>query len=208
MARRRRWPLALLLPGLVLVGGSFWWRSTMVDRLVTLPDDLDVTANYEGTVTLYVDKTTNMPLAAPEVHELTITRTVKANPELTTKDKIVILESIKLFSPGLFDSVQEHQYVMDRKTAVNIDDPLAWAYTPDNPVSRAGSYRLAFPFHMQTDQTYSVYKEELDSTYTPTIAGEFDTEGLATVRFDAKKGWAPADAAYLADVEKSVKLPD
>jgi hypothetical protein len=179
----------------------------MVDRLVQLPDDLDTTANYAGTVTLYVDKTTNAPLATPEVHELTIARNVKALPELSDDNKIVIRETITMAAAGLFDSVQQHQYVMDRRTAVNIDDPLAWAYTPENGANRAGAYRIAFPFHLDSTKSYTVYKDELDATYTGNNAGTFELEGLTTVRFDADNPWTPADSAYLASVSENVQLP-
>jgi hypothetical protein len=199
--------------------GSFVWRGVAVPALVRYPTDLDVTPAYEGTVTVFLDPATYAPLATPQEYPLTVERHLEAIGDESSKDRVVIRETLTLEAPGLFEpTVQEHQYVMDRREMINVDDPRAWAFTPDNPVNRAGTYRLQFPFDAGAE-SYPVYKNEIGSTYTAIRAGgsavawgqigpsgriEFDD----FTAYSAEAPPQPITDAYRQALTPIVQLPD
>lgn len=214
--------LTLSAIGLLGVVGSFVWRGVAVPALVRYPTDLDVTPQYEGTVTVFLDPQTYAPLTTPAEYPLTVERHLQALGDESSKDLVVVRETLTLAAPGLFDAtVQEHQYVMDRREMVNVDDPRAWAFTPDNPVNRAGAFRLQFPFDADA-ATYPVYKNETDATYTATRAdGSELTNGTTGVlgptgavpfddltRYTAESAPAPITDAYREALVPIVTLPD
>jgi hypothetical protein len=199
--------------GALAVAGSFVWTGVAVPALVRYPTDLDVSPTYTGTVQIFLDPTTYAPLATPQEYPLTVDRHLQAVGDESSKDLVVVHETLTLAAPGLFDStVQEHQYVMDRREMVNVDDPRAWAFTAENPVNRAGSYRLQFPFDADA-ATYPVYKNETDSSYTATLAGAAGfldpTHPIMNLRrYDAQEDPKPITPAYRAALVPIVNLPD
>jgi Porin PorA len=101
--------------------------------------------------------------------------------------------------------------VMDRSTVENVADDRAFAFDPANVVDRSQAYRLNLPFDTSTDQTYAIYKNEIDGTYeiaadTETATGE--VEGLDVSYFVANVDEAPLSDAYLAELSKAVPLPE
>ena len=163
MAKRRRiWALVLGILGVLLVLGSFLWRSLASDALVKYPDDVDETPVYTGTVTLYVDPATAAPLPAPQEVPLEVRRHVQVTE--STSELAVVHETLNLTATGLFDAVQENQYVMDRKTMLNVADDRAWAFDAANVVDRSGAYRLNFPLDNQSIP-YPIYLNETQTTY-------------------------------------------
>lgn len=208
--------------GVLAFAGSFVWRGVAVPALVRYPTDLDVSPRYEGTVTIFLDPVTYEPLAEPQEYPLTVERHIEAVGDESSTDLVVLRETLTLAAPGLFDStVQEHQYVMDRRDMVNVDDPRAWAFTPDNPVNRAGSFRLQFPFDADAE-TYPVYKNEIADTYTvvktersaPADGASGVVGPGGTVPFDdftayaAEARPAPITAAYQEALAPIVQLPE
>ena len=78
-------------------------------------------------------------------------------------------------------------------------------------VDRSGAYRLNLPFDTSRDETYEIYKNEIDDTYvmaadteTPTS----DIEGLELSNFAASVDEAPLSDAYLAELNDVVTLPE
>jgi hypothetical protein len=204
--------------GVLAFAGSFVWRGVAVPALVRYPTDLDVTPVYEGTVTIFLDPATYAPLATPQEYPLTVERHLDALGDESSKDRVVVHETLTLQAPGLFDStVQEHQYVMDRRKMVNVDDPRAWAFTPDNPVNRAGTYRLQFPFDADAE-SYPVYKNEIDRPYTAVktdldgalgfvaMTGRISFDGFAA--YAAEEPPEPITEAYREALTPIVRLPD
>ena len=67
----RRWiGVVVAVLGAIVLIGSFVWRSAVVPALVRYPTDLDVTPQYAGTVTLYIDPSTHLPLSEPTTFDL------------------------------------------------------------------------------------------------------------------------------------------
>jgi hypothetical protein len=207
MSRRRTIGIVVAAIGLVLFIGSFVWRAVAVPALVRFPTDLDVTPKYSGSVTLYIDPDTHMPLAEPKVYALDVARRIKADGKQSSKELVVIDEQLHLKATGLFETEQENQYVMNRRSMQNVKDPRAWAFTPDNVVDRSPDYRLNFPFDTK-DQAYPVYKNEIGASYEARPAGTTtDIEGVIAKDFLADSDPKPVTDAYLASLDQAVQLP-
>jgi hypothetical protein len=211
MARRRRFPrIALALAGGLVMAVLLWWAFG-VPALVKYPTDLDVNPRYEGTFSLHVDPTTAAPLATPLEQPLTIDRQIRAVGDESGADTVVVKETIAQKAGSLVDTTQTNVYVMDRKTLENLADDRAYAFAPANVVDRAGAYRLNLPFDTNRDETYPIYKNEIDATYRlrPNTADPTtDEEGLKLANFVAAIDEAPLSEAYLAELRKTVPLPE
>jgi hypothetical protein len=123
----------------------------------------------------------------------------------------VVRETIHEAAGDLLDVTQTNQYVMDRSSIENVADDRAFAFEPANVVDRSGSYRLNLPFDTSRSQTYDVYKNEIDDTYklVPDIKDPTtDIEGLHLSNFTTRVGEAPLSDAYLAELDRTVPLPD
>jgi hypothetical protein len=187
-----------------------WWAFG-VPALVKYPTDLDVNPRYEGTFSLHVDPTTAAPLATPLEQPLTIDRQIRAVGDESGADTVVVKETIAQKAGSLVDTTQTNVYVMDRKTLENLADDRAYAFAPENVVDRAGAYRLNLPFDTSRDETYPIYKNEIDATYQmrPNTADPTtDEEGLKLANFVAAVDEAPLSEAYLTELRKTVPLPE
>jgi hypothetical protein len=84
---------------------------------------------------------------------------------------------------------------------------LAWAFVATNKVDRSPAYRLAFPFDTEA-KPYSIYNNNINSTYTATPAGEGEIEGMSVLKFNAVLAKpAPVTPAYFAAINKITPLP-
>jgi hypothetical protein len=205
--RRRWWTLALAVVGVLLVVGSFVWSSVVVPKLVKYPSDVDETPVYQGTVTLYVDPATTAPLDPPKQFPLEVSRNIKVVG--SSSSLVVVKETASLKATGLFDSVQEQQYVMNRRSMQNVKDDRAWAWNPQNVVDRSPDYRINFPLDNKSVTT-PIYSNEQAATYdaNPDPANPSGTiEGLPVHNFVADYGFKPASEAYLAALDTSLSAP-
>jgi hypothetical protein len=194
--------------GVASIAGSFILKGPVADSQIKYPDDLDETPVYEGTVSIFLDPATKAPLAEPVVLPLKVERNIRSVS--ATSDEVVVQERIKLAAEGEggFAGELNAQYVMDRKEAVNVASDEAWAFMEANAVDRADAYRLAFPFDTPT-QPFTIYKNEVDATYTAEPAGEGEVEGLTVINFKANQDEPlPITPAYKAELDKLVPLPN
>src|SRR5690242_18077832 len=209
MGGRRIAGIVVAVIGVIAFAGSFIWRAVAVPALVRYPTDLDITQELEGTVSLSLDPQTYAPLSTPRQTPLQVSRHIQALGDQSSNDRVVVKETLQLTSPGLFDTqTQENQYVMDRRKMVNLADPRAWAFTPDNVVDRSGAYRLQFPFDTQSI-AYPIYKNEIGTTYeaTPANPPTGSAGGFTTKNFAASKEATPITPQYFAALNKIVPLP-
>jgi hypothetical protein len=205
--KRRIWALVLGIVGVLLVVASFVWRAVAVDALVKYPDDVDETPVYTGTFTLYIDPATTEPLPEPQEVALEVRRHVQVVE--STDDLAVVKETLGLVATGVFDFTQENQYVMDRKTILNVADDRAWAYDPSNVVDRSGAYRLNFPLDTQSEP-HTIYMNEGETTYeaVPDAAEPTGTvEGLSVLNFTADVPYVPVTEEYLATLDGALPNP-
>lgn len=210
--RRPRAPKIMVGVGAALALGALAWVLFAVPALVKYPTDVDVSPKYEGTFELFVDAATAAPLEEPLELPLAVDRHIEAVGDESGASTVVVKETIRQRAGDLVDSTYTNVYVMDRRTLENVDDPRAYAFSPENKVDRSPSYRVHLPFGTEFDGTYRIYKNETDDTYTlggATSGPEtYETEGLTLTRMEPRTEPQPLSEAYLAQLNKAVPLPE
>jgi hypothetical protein len=206
--RRRRWPLVAVAAGVVLMIAAALWRSLAVPALVRFPTDLDQHPRYEGMFTLFVDPVTALPLSNPSTAVLSIDRSVQGVPGDSTDERVVIRETIAYAVEGSGPVEQVHQYVMDRRTAANVDDPSAWAFEPSNRLDRSGAYWVAMPRSSDGESPVTMFKDEVGTTFVARPTGSTEeVNGVRLVEFDGSGTAQPLTDAYLADLATGMPVP-
>ena len=209
--RHRRWPIALVVVGAALIGGSFLWQWLAIPALVRYPTDVDQTVRLDGTATLYVDPATMSPFATPHTMGLHIDRHVFAVGDQSSHDTVVVREENTIAPAELPTMVQVHQYVMDRASIANESDPRAYAYVPANVLDRAGAYWVNFPMRAGAS-SYAMFKDEIGRTIVtaldPSVAAAAGKpDGLQLVGYRVAPDHGPITAAYYAVLDQAVSLP-
>ena len=207
--RRRAGPgvLAVVLGGLSLLGADAW-STFAVPSLVRFPTNVDLEPRYSGTFTLFVDPATAAPLANPTPASLTVQRHVESSPDPSDDGSVVVLESISYQVTGLPDVTQEHQYVMDRRSVMNLADDRAWAFERANHLDRSGAYWVTLPRGTDGSSSLPMFKDETAATFTiePTYTSE-SVDGLRLVGFDGRAAASSLTDAYLRALDAVTPLP-
>jgi hypothetical protein len=205
-----RYPRTALWVGAGLALAAVAWMVIGVPTFVKYPTDVDASPRYEGDFRAFVDFSM-VPLDQPMEMPLTIDRHIEAIGNESGSSHVLVRETIAQKAGDLVDTTQTNEYVMDRSTLQNVADDRAFAFDEGNVVDRAGAYRLNLPFDTSRDETYEIYKNEIDATYmmaadteTPTS----DIEGLELSNFTASVDEAPLSDAYLAELNDVVTLPE
>ena len=127
------------------------WGPVVVPQLTKYPTGVDTRIQYTGTFTSYVDRATGATLAQPVTAPLTVDRHLQSVNGQYGARRAVVHETIDVTVAGKVIEHQDHQYVLDRKTMKNVDDPRAYAFVPSNKVDRAGTYTIQFPMNVKVD---------------------------------------------------------
>ena len=186
------------------------WSTLAVPALKMYPTNLDVTAHYAGTFTLFVNPATGAPLTTPTQLPLAIDRHIKALSNESGASLVVVRETITQKAGDLVNADQTNVYVMDRHTMKNVADRRAYAFQPSNIVDRSGDYRLNLPFDTSSAKTYQIYKNELGIAYPMRAQASRPTQveaGMRLRNFHASVTDVPLDAAYLAELNRVMPLP-
>jgi Porin PorA len=206
----RRYPRTALLVAAGFALAGLAWMVIGVPTFVKYPTDLDASPRYAGSFRAFVDFSM-APLAEPTVLPLTVDRHIEAIGDESGSSRVLVRETIDQKAGDLVDTTQTNEYVMDRSTIQNVSDDRAYAFDPANTVDRSGAYRLNLPFDTSRDQTYTIYKNEIDDTYQlrPDKANPTSqVEGLELSNFTTSVDEAPLSEAYLAQLNEVVTLPD
>jgi hypothetical protein len=200
----------MLVAGAVLIALAAIFRVAIAPSLLKLPTNLDVTAEYSGEQLVYADPDTGAPLADPQRAPLTITRHVTADKHESDGHRLVLDEALTARVQGIPSLRQRNGYVMDRKSAVNLDDARSYAFAPANKVDRSGAYRLAFGFDVAEGQPIRLYSNDTDSTYRavpdarePTVT----VNGNRALVYHARQQPHTLSPVYLAGLERAFGLP-
>jgi hypothetical protein len=205
---RSRWAASATLIGTLFVVGAFVWWFVAPPLLVKYPTDVDVSPRYSGTFTMFANAETFAPLASPATVPLTIDRRIESIADESGASRVVVRETIRQRAGDLFDTTQQNQYVMNRRTLLNVADSRAYAFDPGNIVDRSGSYRLQLPFDTPSGATLTLYQNEIGATYPFAGTGVVsEVEGLTLHEFAAVAGPMPIDDAYLAELQKAMPVP-
>jgi hypothetical protein len=194
----------LVAAGLVLVVAALLWRPVAVPLLVRFPTDLDQATRYEGTFTLYVDQETGVSLAEPVRLPLEIERRIRTVPGESGADTVVVQELVTFGVSGI-DQHETHQYVMDRRSMQNQDDPRSWSYSPGNVVDRAGTYRVNLALGTDGDHSYAVWENEPGAGFS--MAAEpggrpTARHGLTLLAMEEIFGDVPVTAVYRQELRR------
>lgn len=211
MERTKGFPRILAGVGIGLAVTALLWWTLAVPALVKYPTDVNVSPRYEGTFTVFVDQATFAPLATPQQLPLTIERHIQAIGDQSGSSKVLVDETITQHAGSVVNTTQHNVYVMDRSTLQNVADPRAYAFDPSNVVDRSGTYRLNLPFDTNFGSTYQIYKNEIGTTYQmhgDTANPSSTLEGLDLKNFTTSVSEVPLTPAYIAELGKSVKLPE
>lgn len=204
----------LIVIGVILIVAAILWWAIAVNALVKFPDDVNVTPIYEGDVDLYQNPATGELLRQPLNFPLVVQRHYEGVSGESDSNKAVVIETItQTVETPLGDTViaDDSQYVIDRKTIENIDDPRSWAYEPRFPINRAGSYYLSFPMDLDKDKEYMIFENKINGTYPMSALSEedeADLEGLKVYLFEAKLEATEVTSDYLEYQNSNPESPN
>lgn len=194
----RKGPLALVLLGVMLLVGALLWRVVAVPALVRYPLDLHAQAVAKGTFTLYLDPAKATPLPEPTKLPLTIHRSLKVDGKASSGSRAVVRETDAQDIGGMKSQFVQ-QYVIDRRTLRDVDDPRAFAYDPKNRVDRSPAYAINLDFGVD-EGTYSVWKNEVDRPYRFRVTGSDQVHGVTVERLHGTLRGAALSATYVDEL--------
>lgn len=211
LRRRRRRPwlsIVAVIGGVLLVAAAAFWGSVAVDALVKFPTDVNLSPQYQGTLTTFVDQATYAPLLTPIVADLRVDRTIAGVPEESTGSRVLVRETLAMSVGDASTVEQVHQYVMDRSTSTNVAEQRAWAFSDTNVLDRSGAYWVALPKGSDGRQPVPMFKDEIGTTFQAIGAGATERlGGVELVGFEAAGTNVPLTDAYLDAVSAMVPLP-
>jgi hypothetical protein len=194
-ASMRRQTIVLVAIGVALGLAATLWALLAPGLLVKYPDDLDQTAIARGTVTLFVDPSTGAPTSNPRQLPLAIDRNLRV-VDSTGSEATVQERSVERIGNLPAEQLQQ-RYVIDRGSIENLQDPAAYAYTPDHVVNRAGAFSINLPFATGAGP-YPVWKNETATTYTFRQAGDtVERHGLTLRPMQGRMTNTVATDAYI-----------
>jgi hypothetical protein len=204
----RKSGVALGVLGVAFAVVALLWKPLAAPPLTKIPTNVSGTIDLSGTYTAFVDQSTGAPLAAPKVVPLTIHRTLRGQPDLSSSDLVIVLEELATTIGGQPSTVR-YQYALDRSTSVNVDNPNAWAYSSGAPANRAGSYSVSLPPGFSTSQSYPSWSEDIGRSVPLTyVAGKDQTiDGVALNLWTQSFTDQPLAAAVIAADKLPTSIP-
>ena len=205
--RHRRWGIAAVCAGTVLLAGSVAVREVAAPALVRFPLNVDEQTHYTGTASTFVDQATLLPLAHPKREPLEITRHVRVLSG--TFSRAVIEEAVTVKTPSTTD-VQKYQYVIDRRSMKMVADPRQYAFGNPKAVMHAapGTYRVNFAMGTSLEGSYRAFipEEDASSQLMPVEGPHRHPDVSATVIDFASHRDGPVAPYFLAHL-KALGLP-
>jgi hypothetical protein len=184
--------VVLLVIGVIVLVVAAIWRPVAAPQLTKLPTSLDISYQFTGTYTGYVNQSTGARLAAPQNLPLSIGRQVKAVPS-----KLVVNDASAVMI-GPDKTSQILQYVLDRSTAKSVNSPYSYALVPGNVVDRAGSYSLGPPPGADTAKIYPMWVDEIGKAVPITYANATQTvHGMGVQEWQLKLPATPMAASFV-----------
>ena len=199
---RRATRRVVLGAGTALLLAGALWRPVAVPLLVKFPTDLDQATRYEGTFTVYVDPDTGATLESPLDLPLELERRIRAVPEQSGARTVVVQELVTFRIAGT-EQREVHQYVMDRRSMANRNDPRSYAYSPANIVDRGGTYRVNLPLGTKEDGEYPIWENEPGQAFPMVGVGRRAARGdLSLVQMEEVFDASPVADYYRDELRK------
>jgi hypothetical protein len=187
------------------------WGPVVVPRLVLLPTDFSTEIDTEGTFEVFVAPGSLARLPESTSLPLAVSVDVTASDG---GDGLLLVDMAQKQKVGPAGGPTQDldlagRFVVDRRTARNVDDPRAWAYTEDNKVNRDGTYSFSLGFDFNAGGTYPFWDDTIGDSYDLHQGGDAaksDTQGLASTSMTGTAHHA-ADSAFIAAL-KPLALPE
>jgi hypothetical protein len=169
--------IALVVIGIILVIMAPIWKWVIGPQFVKIPDNLNETAVYDGTLTLYANPVTLTLIPAGLKIPITVTRRDISRPASSTSSVAVIEEKV-LVTTTVADSATktlvaglgyDKFFALNRKSSKNVS-----GY--DKIKSREG-YSILFPMGTQ-EKTYPVWDDDTGKTGDVVFVKESTLDGV------------------------------
>lgn len=162
----------------MLVAGAVVARLVLPGLVVKLPTDLAVSSHTEGVARLLVSPVSLTSMPRPVVLPVSVEQQVRA-VDGTASTVVVREEETQRLGPVPVHSTE--QFVLDRRTARNLDSPQA--VSDGQHVDRAPFFSSgALPFHVGPGP-YEVWKNEVAAPYPFVRTGSVDRDEMTLSRF-------------------------
>jgi hypothetical protein len=152
--KRSKAALVILIIGIVILILTPVFKWVIGPTLVKIPDNINTTSVYEGTLTLFVDPTTLqvLPPDTPVKIPLAITRKDVSQPSKSNGNVAVVKETVAAVGPAgkTFLSWTKY-YAMDRKKSINVSG--------NNSDTNRQGYFILLPFFLQK-KTYQMWDDD------------------------------------------------
>jgi hypothetical protein len=195
---RKKLSIAIIAIGVVVgVFAIVWWQ-VIASQVVKLPSDIDSSMDFEGSLTLYVDKDTGLPLGKGNETSLPVsaTRRFAALPDLFTSGTAFFEDTMNLRVGDKSAEPQVAHYAISRTTRKCVQSDENWAYSVDNKVDRTGVYGPLFPPGLKVGDKVSVYYDDPAKAFDVKVADkveDWNQLGITVLKIDASRPSAPYD---------------
>jgi hypothetical protein len=195
---RKKISIAIIAVGVLLgVFAIVWWQ-VIASQLVKLPSDINTSMDFEGTLTLYVDENSGMPLGKGNETKIPVSATRKfaALPALFTSGTAVFEDTMNLSVGDKSAEPQVAHYAISRTTRKCVQSDENWAFSADNKVDRAGVYGPLFPPGLEVGDTVSVYYDDPAKAFVVKVADKLENWNqldITVLKIDASRPSAPYD---------------
>lgn len=185
--------------GIILIVVAIVWWTVLAPSLTKLPSDIDVTMDFQGTLTQYIDSATAQPYPAGEevAIPLTVLRTFASRPDLATSSVLVCEDTLAMALAGQEQQAQITRYALDRTTRKCVESDDNWAYSPQIVLKdRVGHYGPLFPGGLKVGDTLSAFFNDPATAFEVKVAEKLDDYnglGITAMKIDATR---PATEYY------------
>lgn len=193
--------IVLGIVGVVLIAVAIVWWVVLAPSLTKLPSDINVTMDFEGTLTQYVDSATGQGLPAGQevAVPFKVLRTFVSVSDLYSSDTAVCRDTIAMTVAGQERPAQITQYALDRKSRLCVASNENWAYSPNIVLNdRVGHYGPLFPGGLKVGDTLSAFFNDVNKAFAVKVAEKIENYnglGITAMKIDATR---PAAEYYPA----------
>lgn len=200
---RRKLVLAVGVLALVAAGAVRWYGAP---ALIRFPLNVNETAHYTGTATIYVDAKSGALLAQPLHEPVAIDRNVRVIKGGYSHATVEETDTVDI---GGQVTHQVYRFVMDRRSMKLVGGSGQYAFgDPANVMHDTGSYRVNWPLGTSSSGQYLSFIVETDTAVPLTLVRgkHYHPEaGISVLDFSSKQT-APVAPYYQSDL-KAQGLP-
>lgn len=190
---------ALASAGAFILVLTVLWMTVGTSMFIKIPKGQEEFAFYTGEFVYYVDPLTYKPL--PDGGELRLAAEIERHvftlDDQFSGDLSPMQEEISA-KAGIISKELTSVYVLDRSDSVNVADPRAWSWYPDNVQDRSGAYYPIFPMGMVEGETYPSWKAEIGGVIEARFIEKGKVEGIDVYMMEGAMDRQPLVDEYVA----------